>query len=106
SEWQLFRDFRLNALRSAPGLFKTTYSQAAARSEDDWRALLSGERQQIFGLFDGVKLVGITAVFTSTDDPATAQLAMSFILADYRGRQLSRLPYDAPLAWVRRRTTF
>jgi RimJ/RimL family protein N-acetyltransferase len=106
SEWELFRDFRLHALQAAPGLFETTYAQAAARSEGDWRALLAPERQQIFGLFDGDKLVGMTAVFTSKDNPATAQLAMSFILPDYRGRKLSRLLYRARIDWARSRKTF
>lgn len=106
SEWQLFRDFRLHALKSAPGMFETTYDQAAARSEDDWRALLAPERQQIFGVFDGDQLIGLTAVFTSRDDPATAMLAMHFIRADYRGRRLSRFLYEAPLDWARRRKTF
>jgi len=106
SEWERLRDFRLHALQSAPGLFETTYSQAVARSEADWRALLSPEYQQVFGLFDRDKLVGITAVFTSRDDPATAQLAMSFILPEYRGQKLSRLLYRARLDWARGRQTF
>jgi RimJ/RimL family protein N-acetyltransferase len=106
SEWQAFRDFRLVALKSAPGAYETTYAHAAARSEDDWRSLLSPERQQMFGLFDGDRLIGITAVFTSREDVTTAMLAMSFILPEYRGKRLSRLLYEARLDWVRERGTF
>src|SRR5947209_7031601 len=95
SEWEIFRDIRLHALKTAPGMFESTYVQATARSEADWRALLAPERQQIFGLFDGDTLVGISGVFTSRDDAATAQLIMHFILPEYRGRKLSRLFYDA-----------
>jgi len=105
-EWKMFRDFRLHALKCSPGMFESTYAQAAARSEDDWRALLSPERQQIFGLFDDQKLVGITGVFTSKEDPETAQLVMSFILPEYRGQKLSGLFYRARLDWARRRKTF
>ena len=43
SEWEMFRDFRHHALKSAPGLFETSYAQAAARGEPDWRALLAPE---------------------------------------------------------------
>lgn len=103
SEWEMFRDMRLFALQSAPGMFETTYAQAAARAETDWRTLLAPERQQVFGLFDGDKLVGISGVFTSRDDESTAQLIMHFILPEYRGRKLARLFYEAGIDWARRR---
>ena len=106
SEWKIFRDLRLFALKSEPGMFESTYAQAATRSETDWRALLSGERQQIFGMFEADKLVGIAGVFTARDDPATAHLVMDFILPDYRGKGFWRLMYDARLDWVRRRKVF
>jgi RimJ/RimL family protein N-acetyltransferase len=106
SEWETFRDIRLYALKTAPGMFESTYEQASARSEADWRALLAPERQQVFGLFDGEKLVGIAGVFTSRDDPATAHLIMDFILPAYRGKGLWRQMYSARLDWARRRSTF
>jgi GNAT superfamily N-acetyltransferase len=106
SEWSTFRDFRLHALQSEPGLFQTSYADAVKRTEDDWRTLLASEWQQIFGLFDGDRLIGITAVFTSRQDAATAMLAMSFILPEYRGRKLSRFLYEARLGWVKQRGTF
>ena len=106
SEWKIFRDLRLFALKSEPGMFESTHAQAATRSEADWRALLSGERQQIFSMFDSDKLVGIAGVFTAKDDPATAHLVVDFILPDYRGKGLWRLMYDARLDWVRRRKVF
>jgi RimJ/RimL family protein N-acetyltransferase len=106
SEWETFRDLRLHALKTAPGMFESTYEQASARSEADWRALLAPERQQIFGLFDGAKLIGIAGVFTSRDDPATAHLIMDFIQPAYRGKGLWKQMYDARLDWARRRGTF
>ena len=106
TEWEIFRDLRLLALKSTPGMFESTYAQAAARSEADWRALLSGERQQIFGMFDVDRLIGIAGVFTSRDDPATAHLVMDFILPEYRGKKLWQLMYQARLDWVRSRKTF
>ncbi len=105
-EWEMFRDLRLHALKSAPGMFESTYAQAATRTEADWRALLSPERQQVFGLFDGDKLVGISGVFTSREDETAAHLMMHFILPEYRGRKLSRLFYEAGIDWARRRKTF
>jgi len=103
SEWEMFRDLRLFALKTEPGMFETTFAQAAARTEHDWRALLAPEHQQIFGLFDGEKLIGIAGVFTSRDDAAAAHLIMHFIMPEYRGRKLTRLFYEASLDWARRR---
>jgi GNAT superfamily N-acetyltransferase len=103
SEWRSFRDFRLHALQSSPGLFLTSHAQAAARTEEDWRTLLAPERQQIFGLFDDDRLIGITAVFTSGEDLTTATLAMSFIDPVYRERNLSRLFFAARLDWIKAR---
>jgi RimJ/RimL family protein N-acetyltransferase len=103
SEWEMFRDMRLLALKSSPGMFETTYAQAAARTEADWRALLGPEQQQIFGQFEDDKLSGISGVFTSRDEEATAQLVMHFILPEYRGRRFAALFYQAGIGWARSR---
>ena len=103
AEWKMFRDIRLLALKSSPGMFGTTHAQAAARTEADWRTLLAPEQQQIFGLFDGDKLIGISGVFKSRDEEATARLVMHFILPEYRGRKLAAFFYEAGIDWARQR---
>ena len=102
-EWRMLRDFRLHALRSAPHAFALSHDACAAWTEGTWRAEISAPTHQIFGLFDGEKLIGITAAFTWRGDPTgqTALLAMSYIEPDYRGRGLSNTLYDARLAWIR-----
>lgn len=106
--WQAFRDFRLAALRQAPGVFSTRHEVAAARSREAWQANIQGPSNQAFGLFDGDRLIGIAAVFANADDAtgATAGLAMSYILPAWRGRGLSRVLYEARLDWVRARPQF
>ncbi len=37
-EWPLLRDLRLSSLRDAPEAFGQRYEEAAAQSDDDWRA--------------------------------------------------------------------
>ena len=108
SEWEAFRDFRLASLQAAPGVFAMTHDTAAHWSPDDWQAEAQGPDHQVFGLFDGKRLIGITAAFTWRGDPAgqTALLAMSYILPAYRGRGFSRLFYDARLAWIRAQPQF
>ena len=108
SEWELFREFRLTALKEAPGVFATSHADAAKRTPETWQSLVSGPTNQIFGLFDGERLVGITGAFASPDDcsGATATLVMSYIVPAYRGRGLSGLLYTAALDWIRTHPRF
>jgi RimJ/RimL family protein N-acetyltransferase len=108
SEWDLFREFRLTALKQAPGVFATSHADAAQRTPETWQSLVSGPTNQIFGLFDGERLVGIIGAFAWPDDRSgeTATLVMSYILPAYRGRGLSRLLYAAALDWTRAHPRF
>ncbi len=108
SEWNLFRDFRLTALKDAPGVFATSHAQAANRAPEVWQSLVCGPTNQVFGLFDGQLLVGITGAFASPADPSgeTATLVMSYVAPPYRGRGLSRLLYAAALDWSRAHPRF
>ena len=104
AEWKLFRDFRLNALQAAPGSFWGTYEDAMAKADEVWQDYMRRDAtQQVFGLFDEDRLIGITAAFRHRGDPSgeTAILAMSYIEPEYRGRGLSRLLYRARLDWIR-----
>ena len=107
-EWAIFRDLRLHALKSAPGVFATAYDDVASKLPEHWRATIQGAGNQVFGLFDDDRLIGITAVFTWNEDPLqqTALLAMSFILPEYRRRGLARLLYEARLEWIRAHPQF
>jgi RimJ/RimL family protein N-acetyltransferase len=79
-----------------------------ARINYRWQDTIKGQAHQVFGLFDGEHLIGVTAAFTSPEDPSgkTAVLAMSFIPPEYRGRGLSRLFYEARLDWIRTHSHF
>jgi RimJ/RimL family protein N-acetyltransferase len=108
SEWELFREFRLTALKQAPGVFATSHADAAKRTPETWQSLVTGPANQVFGLFDGEHLVGITGAFVWPDDRSgeTATLVMSYIVPAYRGRRLSRLLYAAALDWTRAHPRF
>jgi RimJ/RimL family protein N-acetyltransferase len=96
------------ALESAPGMFATSYEEAWARSPEAWRETIAGLNHQVFGLFDGAQLIGITGVFGGRDEPSddTAFLVMSFVLPEYRRRGLSLMLYRACLDWIRVRRKF
>ena len=105
-DWLALRELRLHALRSEFGLFFKHPDEEAALSEDEWRAWAAGDdTRQVFGLFDGERLVGITGTFTDIDDPTgrTVGFGMSYLSPEYRGRGLANLLYEVRLAWVRAR---
>ena len=108
TEWPAFRDFRLGALAAAPGVFGSSYETEATWTAEEWQRTVAGPGHQVFGLFDGEYLIGITAVFTWREDPSgeTALLGMSFIRPEYRGRGLSRLFYEVRLDWIRKHAQF
>jgi len=108
SEWPTFKDVRLVALQSAPGMFATSYQEALSRSSEDWRRNIAGPDHQVFGLFDGPRLIGIAGVFGGQEEANrdTAFLVMSFIMPEYRGRGLSAMLYRARLDWIQQKGKF
>lgn len=105
-DWAAFKAIRLRALTTEPGAFFTSVAAAAARSDDDWRAMLIGEEQAVFGAFDDETLVGITAVFTDRDaDPSgrTALFGMTWLDPGWRGQGFTHLYHAARIAWAKAR---
>ena len=102
SDWRTFREIRLSALEMEPGVYFSTLGAERTKTDADWQSMVIDPTLQIFGLFDGTTLVGITGVFTFRDDPsgATAMFGMSFVLPEYRGRGLAEKLFDARLKWV------
>ncbi len=104
-EWEAIRTIRLEALKSDEGVFLPSYAEGLAMPESYWRDLAAQVNSCLFGLYDADRLIGLSSVFTDRDDPSgkTAKLAMSYINRAYRGRKLSRLYYEARIAWARSR---
>lgn len=107
-DWKTFRQTRLRALREHPDVYLGSYREATARTEQAWAEMLDGKGKCIFGLFDGEKIIGLAAVFTSRDDPSgqSGVLAMDYIDPLYRGRGLSRLLYQARIDWAKQHLPF
>lgn len=102
-EWQAFRAVRLAALAESPGNFFRTAAEERARPERDWREMLTSDDGAVFGLFDGERLVGLTAVYIDRAIPArdTAGLGMTWVAPAYRGRGLAATIYAARIGWAR-----
>jgi RimJ/RimL family protein N-acetyltransferase len=103
-----FSRLRLFALRTEHGLFARSWAEESTLPDDAWRDLLGAPERAVFGLFDGAVLIGITGVVPSRDDPSvkTAMLVMSYLLPAYRGRDLSRMFYEARLGWIAEQPQF
>jgi len=102
SDWHAFREIRLLALQTEPGVFFSSYLAELALAPQDWQERIAGAGRVVFGLFAGDELIGITGVVTDRDDPTgtTAMLAMSYIRPEHRGRGLTALFYEARLRWI------
>lgn len=102
-DWQANREIRLEALADSPGSYFTSQAEAAARSDAEWQAMVADPNMAIFGLYDGLALAGLTAVYIDRDDPSrrTAGLAMSFIRPAWRGRGFAARLYAPRLDWAR-----
>jgi RimJ/RimL family protein N-acetyltransferase len=108
-DWLALRELRLHALRSELGFFFRHPDEEAALPDEHWRTWAAGgETRQVFGLFDGERLVGITGTFADSDDPTggTVGFGMSYLSPEYRGRGFASLFYETRFAWVRARPHF
>jgi RimJ/RimL family protein N-acetyltransferase len=107
-EWEAFREVRLQGLKEHPGSFFSNFAAEEKYGPEKWQELVRGPAHQVFGLFDGERLAGVTAAFPFRDDPSgeTAQLGMSFIRQEYRGQKLTGLFYKARLDWIRAQPQF
>lgn len=100
-DWQAVRELRLEALQTEPGVFGSNYARESVFDETRWREWIAGPGRCVFLLFDGENSVGLTGVITSSDDPTTAICVASYLMPAYRGKHLSRLFYQARIAWAR-----
>jgi RimJ/RimL family protein N-acetyltransferase len=107
-EWERVREIRLHALRTEPGVYFSSYAASLALNEADWRLRIRSADGQMFGIFDGERLVGITGVRSDPDEPGgeTAMLVSSYLLPEYRGRGITRQMYEARFRWVRARPRY
>ena len=102
-DWRAFRDVRLAALSDSPGNFFRSLDEERAAPDARWTDLLSSDRQALFGVFEGDRMVGITGVFTRQGDPAVAEFGMTWLAPACRGQGVSTLFYRERIAWARAR---
>jgi ribosomal protein S18 acetylase RimI-like enzyme len=71
TNWTLYREVRLDALKGAPRAYWTTYADAAGRSDEEWRQLVTQppERSRTWLALRERRPVGTVGAFRLPDQP-------------------------------------
>lgn len=99
----LYKAIRLESLQLEAGVFGSNYAREAAFTDEQWLARINGDDSDCFGLYYGDQLIGLTGIVIDRDDSTLAHLTQSYIRKEHRGKGLSRLLYEARLAWAAQR---
>lgn len=62
SDLEAYKNIRLEALQTEPGMFGNSYSLEAAMTEEQWLDRLTNPGRCCFGLYHNGLLIGITAI--------------------------------------------
>ncbi len=104
-----YRWLRLHALQTEGQWFGGCYEEEWQAPLEIWRERCRpDERQVIFGLFEGVHLIGSFTARRWEDDGEgkTAYWGASYLLPAYRGKKLAAPLYAAGEAWSRSHSAF
>jgi RimJ/RimL family protein N-acetyltransferase len=101
-DWKDSSIIRLEALQNSRHLFLSRYEDESKRTPQDWQDLLGKDDRCFFGLYDGVKIVGLIGVITWYERAATGAVVAHYITPDYRKRGLSEPMYRACLDWAKK----
>lgn len=99
-DWQDVVEIRIEALTLHSGLFCADLEQTRSLSKEEWCNIIQSHTSQVFGLFDGAKLVGISGIYYPEDNPTCARFVMSYIKAEYRGQSAYDLFSEPRLTWA------
>lgn len=96
-----YRTLRLEALQQEPGVFSSSYAREIAFTKEQWLDRLNNVSSACFGLYHGDELVGLTGIVIDKLETHLAHMTQSYIRAEYRGKGLSHLLYDARIQWAK-----
>lgn len=98
-----YRKMRLEALREEPGMFGNSLAYESAYDDKVWEDRVRQPLGACFGLYHNQDLIGITGITGVGQKEGEAYMTQSYIRKAHRGKRLSRLLYEARLAWARER---
>jgi len=102
NDWAIFRLIRLESLAKHPEYFAPSQNETKFTSQE-WIERLSKTHTVFFGLFHDEVLAGLTGIMRENGDLVSdrALLMASYIKDEFRGKNLSKLFYDARIAWAK-----
>ena len=102
SEWELYRQLRLNALLESPHAFASTFEQALKRSGESWQEQVSssasGSERYTALVFDEGRPVGMGAVYEIAQ--SQAELLQMWIKPEFRSSGIGKTLVDHLECWV------
>ncbi len=99
--WRSYRDVRLAALIDSPRAFWTTYAEAAARTDEQWRTAV-GTGGALWLAWDGDRPVGLVALWHAEDQPEDeVHLVQMWVTSSARGSGAATALVGAALAHAR-----
>lgn len=91
ADWSVYRATRLEALRTDPDAFGSSFEQESAFTEDEWRARVTPQGGAVFAVDGGNGIVATGAVVTDWLDPSVRVLVAMWTDASHRGRGHGRM---------------
>lgn len=100
-EWQRWREFRLGMLREAPYAFGTTFAEANAFTQHEWRrrveAMATSDNQVLYVTEAGGEWLASAGGFVEDGIPNVFSV---WTRPEARGRGAARQAIDAVIAWA------
>lgn len=94
---------RVHALKSEPAFLYGDWETTAKHPKEYWVDILSNPDKQVFGLLNGNKMIGITAVFPYWEDNTgtVGYLCWTYFLPKFRGSGGHKLLHKARVNWAK-----
>ena len=91
-DWQDLRAIRLEALRSDPAAYSSTYEETVAWSDEDWRRRLADDRRMHLLVRAQGRPIGIVGGYLGSDegDESVAVVFGMFVTSEHRERGVGR----------------
>ncbi|MBN1331886.1 GNAT family N-acetyltransferase [Candidatus Dojkabacteria bacterium] len=88
SDWQAYRDLRLQALKESPLAFTTTLHEALKNVADDWKGYLKSQNSITLFAKKGQSLVGMGAAIFNEKERTShiAEIVGFYVLKEHRGK--------------------
>jgi ribosomal protein S18 acetylase RimI-like enzyme len=91
-DWRDLKTFRLEALRTEPAAFSSTYAETVRRPDEHWRERLANTQSGTWMVRRGDRPVGMVGVHLGSDDgdPSVAVVVSMYVSQDHRRRGIGR----------------